>query len=106
MNSKIDSISTNLKPCAFPNCDFIGEKGLFQIPNDHRREKWLEVSNLKESDITNKTKFCFKHFNPNEIQGGEKFKRLKAWAIPNSNQQEAKSFPKTFQVNTSNLHFS
>ena len=75
--------------------------GFFHIPRDSRRTKWLEASKLLESDITTNSVFCFKHFNPEEIQGGEKIKRLKPWAIPNHNQKEANSIKEAPKVKIS-----
>ena len=99
MNSKSDSISKNIKTCAFPNCEYEGSKGLFLIPNDSRREKWLQASKLEESDVSKRSVFCFNHFRPDEIYGGEKIRRLRPWAVPCSSQQiEVNISAKTNQV--------
>ena len=97
------SLSAQMPVRKISSISFLILIGFFKIPRDARRNQWLEVSNLKESDITANSVFCFKHFNPEEIQGGEKIKRLKSWAIPksNSSQKEANSITESPKVKIS-----
>ena len=69
------------KFCAFPYCLNSGFQGFFTIPKDSRRQKWLEVCKISESEVRASTLICHKHFKPDEFHPCQNM-RLKSWAIP------------------------
>ena len=76
-------MSTTRK-CVFPHCTSRGLTGFYQLPKDEiRRNEWLDICGLSESQVKKRSLICSNHFSPEDLQLNNGKYLLKPGAKPN-----------------------